>query len=119
MKRKFFANVRKVEEAHELYRQYAKQFHPDSVTNEEEKADAHEKFVAMKEEYEQLVQRLTSVKNERKHVERFSKKMDKTVQKITVEKAHAKRITFHASKLAGVVAEAFVTNVAKKVLQER
>lgn len=117
--KKWFANVRKVDEAHELYRAHAKKLHPDNYTDEDEKARAHDEFIAMKQEYEALVARLTTPRKETKHVERFARNMNKRVAKMKVEPAHAKRITFHASKLAGVVAESFVSNIAKKLLHER
>lgn len=116
MRRKWFARVSKLDEAHELYRQHAKKLHPDNFPDEQEKAKAHEEFVAMKAEYEQTVERITAPKKESKHVEKFARTMNKTVAKINVEPAQAKRITFHASKLAGAVAETVVTNFAKKIL---
>lgn len=119
MKRKWFANVKTIEQAHERYRSHAKKLHPDNFTGEAEQQQAHETFVAMKAEYEETVARITKPQNERKHVEKFARNMNKTAAKITVDPAQAKRITFHASKLAGAMAEALVGNIAKKVLHEQ
>ena len=77
---KYFKNIRSVEAAHEKYREHAKALHPDMYSGEHEKKEAAEKFVEMKWEYEDLVEKLTKPKNEKKHVDRFQKNISKKIQ---------------------------------------
>jgi len=57
------------------YRELSKQWHPDRFTNEEEKAEAHEKFVNIQQAYEKL----SSIKKRRKR----ASKMDQSGEERT------------------------------------